>query len=190
MVLSDDLSESATTLMVLYLANLCYALPKRSLPASFPFMKDSLRLSNKDYGNFSAGFSLGYGLFKLIGGVMTDFVSAHRLFACGLMAASLLNCIFPQVINLMNEDFYDNVDKNGSIINDSSMVHIVWIFWTLNGVLQGVGGPALSKVVIQNFSSSRRSAIWSNLHSVRIKRKMICLIYYLIHVCRQIILDI
>lgn len=169
-------AESQTTmfpLWILYLTNLCYALPKRSLPASFPFMKESLGLINKDYGDISAGFSLGYGLFKLIGGVVTDFVSAQFLFSCGLLAASFLNFIFPHIalmiINgnqLSMEDPTDQFRQEATVVRDATLVRMIWIFWTLNGILQGVGGPALSKVVIQSISSERRNSIWSNLHAV------------------------
>lgn len=124
-------------------------------------MKDSLGLSNKDFGDFSAGFSMGYGIFKLIGGVMTDFVCAHFLFSCGLLAASLLNFAFPFVASLLlDETNSANPDR------DAYLIGLIWTFWSLNGILQGVGGPALSKVVIQSVDPQKRSLIWSNLHSV------------------------
>jgi len=128
----------------LYLSNIWYAVTKKSLAASVPLMKKEIGFTNKNLGECSANFSILYGSFKLIGGVMTDIFSANALFSLGLLFGSIINLVIP-------------------FIHDAKYISYIWGF---NGLLQGVGGPASSKIVLDNVPSNRKTTIWSNLLTV------------------------
>jgi sugar phosphate permease len=140
-----DETMSSIEVVVLYLNNLWYAILKRSLASSIPFMRKDLNFSNTDIGRCSSLFSILYGTFKLVGGVLTDIFPVSSVFNAGIIFGSLLNIAIPFVPN-----------KNW----------IIWL-WGLNGLLQGAGGPASTKLVIEYFPKHQRDVQWSNLLLVR-----------------------
>jgi sugar phosphate permease len=129
---------------ILHLSNLWYAILKKSLASSTPTMRDELLLHTRDIGDFSAIFSLGYGIFKLVGGVLCDIFPADQVFSMGIFLGSCINLLIP-------------------LSND---VLVIKGLWGLNGVLQGAGGPATSKIVIDYFPKERRMSTWSSLLNV------------------------
>jgi sugar phosphate permease len=48
---------------------------------------------------------------------------------------------------------------------------IIWL-WGINGLLQGAGGPSLSKLVIDFFPPKKRSSAWTSLLNVIIFHSM------------------
>lgn len=137
-------SRDFYTLLLLF-ANLNYALVKKPFSCSIPQMIVKLGLTKKDIGEFSASFTFLYALFKLVGGVLTDMLSGHLLFSGGLFLGGLINLIIP---------FFSDIPTLRSL-------------WAMNGLLQGSGGPALSKIAIVYFPSNCRSSTWSFLNTVR-----------------------
>eukprot|EP01039_Chlorochromonas_danica_P001868 gene1868-2044_t len=105
-------------------------------------MKKVFSLSPADIGRFSATFSIGYGLFKLVGGILTDYVPATTVFSLGLLFGSVINLTIPAL---------------------PSRLDLIQACWAMNGAVQGGGGPALSKVVIEEFPSEQRASTWSSL---------------------------
>jgi sugar phosphate permease len=139
-----DFKTETMSLLLLFLSNLWYAITKKSLSSAIPLMKQHIGFTNKNIGECSANFSLLYGSFKLIGGVLADIFPADFLFTLGLALGSLINLCIPIV-------------SQGQYIS---------YFWGLNGLLQGMGGPALSKVVMDHIPADRKAAVWSNLFTV------------------------
>eukprot|EP00981_Chlorochromonas_danica_P007833 scaffold1884_cov343-Ochromonas_danica.AAC.50 len=131
--------------IALYFGNLWYAVTKKSLSSSLPVMKKVFSLSPADIGRFSATFSIGYGLFKLVGGILTDYVPATTVFSLGLLFGSVINLTIPAL---------------------PSRLDLIQACWAMNGAVQGGGGPALSKVVIEEFPSEQRASTWSSLLTV------------------------
>lgn len=131
-------------IIALYFGNLWYAVTKKSLSSSLPVMKKVFSLSPADIGRFSATFSMGYGLFKLVGGILTDYIPATTVFSLGLLFGSIMNLAIPALPRL----------------------DLIQACWAVNGAVQGGGGPALSKVVIEEFPSDQRASTWSGLLTV------------------------
>lgn len=128
-------------LFLLHFGNLWYAVTKKSLAASTPMMRQELGLTPSHIGQFSASFSLCYGIFKLIGGLLTDIMPATMVYSLGLLLGSVINMLIPA-------------------LSDLSSIH--WC-WAINGAVQGGGGPSLSKVVIEQFPPGARASTWSSL---------------------------
>jgi len=121
--------------------NLFYSITKKSLSVALPLIKSSLLASNVDIGAISSKFSLSYGCSKLLGGVLSDIFPPSLLFNVGLFLGAALN------IGIL-------------LVSDAPSIGILWM---LNGMGQGIGGPALSKLVVTHFPSSVSSSVWSYL---------------------------
>jgi sugar phosphate permease len=134
----------SNSLVILYIGNLWYAVTKKSLSVATFSMKEDLGITAASIAQFSSSFSLTYGIFKLVGGLLTDIFPAGTLFSLGLLLGSIINLVIPFLPNLAT----------------------IQLAWSLNGLVQGGGGPALSKIVIEKFAVDRRASIWSNLLTV------------------------
>eukprot|EP01038_Epipyxis_sp_PR26KG_P006822 gene6822-9340_t len=134
-----------STFLPIFLANVQYAIIKRSFSASLPIMKDNLQLTKTHIGLISANFSLSYGLSKLCGGMMSDIFDPRLLFELGLLGGSLVNILIAVVV----------------VPSSYSSTTILSFFWMMNGILQGVGGPSLTKLVVVQFDRSIIGTVWS-----------------------------
>lgn len=123
------------------LGNIFYSIIKKSLSISIPVMKKTLQTTNIDIGNMSSQFSIAYGVFKLVGGVLSDIIPAYSLFILGLFLGSVVNLAMLFVVD----------------------IKAIIFLWMLNGMAQGAGGPALSKLVVVHFPASVSGSIWSYL---------------------------
>lgn len=92
-----------------------YSLLRKSLSVSVPLMRTSLNLTKTDVGNISTSFSITYGISKLVGGVVSDFLPADILFAAGLFLAALSNLLF----------------------SFSTNTNVLCFLWSMNGIVQG-----------------------------------------------------
>lgn len=127
-----------------------------------------LPITTVEIGAFSAAFSVGYGCFKFFGGILVDWFgrkekengsegrAANVLFVMGLLAGSVMNLFVPALARM----FANSVDSKHLLL------YGIQSCWFVNGAMQGVGGPALSKLVIQSIPAARRSEVWASLHSV------------------------
>lgn len=130
----------------LLIGNFFYSIAKKSLASSIPLLKRSLNVSKQDLGGMSSDFSLAYGVSKLVGGAMSDVLPPYILFTVGLFLGAFVNLSITGVTDIES----------------------IGYLWMLNGLGQGVGGPALSKVVVELFPSNVRASVWSSLTFVSI----------------------
>ena len=84
-------------------------------------------------GTISSWFSLSYGISKFIGGILSDALPSDILFTCSLLFASI------SLLGLA----YSN-----SLLSLS-------ILWSIHGLFQGVGGPALTRYVCDNYTNTK-----------------------------------
>lgn len=140
------MSTLSLALGILHVSNFWFAILKRTLSVSIPFMKAPFNLNVQDIGDCSSNFSICYGSFKLIGGIFSDYIPAEWVFSLGLLLGSAVNFAIAS-------------------ISGGKARFLVWL-WGMNGLLQGAGGPALSKMIIDFLPESSRSYTWSSLMNV------------------------
>lgn len=75
------------------------------------------------------GMSITYGLGQIINGRLGDIVNPKKLILCGLIAATVVNLIFPLF---------------------SSSVPMMVILWTINGFAQAMMWPPMVKILVAN----------------------------------------
>lgn len=125
----------------LLIGNFFYSIAKKSLSSSIPQLKMTLNVSKQDLGDMSSDFSLAYGVSKLVGGAFSDLLPPYVLYTVGLFLGAVANLAITAVTG----------------------IKAIGYLWMLNGLGQGVGGPALSRVVVDLFPANVRSTVWSNL---------------------------
>ena len=135
----------AVTFCLLTLGYATYSASRRSLTVAMPYLLKGQSISGfsmteLELGALSSAFSAAYGVSKFFGGVLSDFVSCGTLFAGGLVFAALANMLFAFPAN--------------------SFAFALFC-WGLNGAVQGVGWPALSKILLATWSKENRGLVWS-----------------------------
>ena len=148
-------------LLVLLLASqILYALLKTTLPVSLPYIsKDpTLTISKAQIGSIYTLFALTYGASKLVGGILSDgYVSCELLYGLGLFMGSIVNLMI-FFIPLSMFSVHENENET-----DSSFLYLIGGLWVINGMGQGIGGPALTKLITTMFDPSSVGFVWSTL---------------------------
>ena len=132
-------------MLSLLIGNFFYSVSKKSLPITNIHLETKMNATTVDLGNISSAFSAAYGISKLLGGILSDVLPPYHLFCVGLYLAGILNLAILFAVDIPT----------------------IYILWAINGLGQGVGGPALSKLVVQFFPTKVRSSTWGNLSFVR-----------------------
>ncbi|RYY87124.1 MFS transporter [archaeon] len=151
---------------LLYVGNMWYAVIKKSLASSTPLMQKELGITATDIGEFSASFSLCYGLFKLVGGLLSDIYPVCTLYSGCLLLGGMMNICIPMLYINKDKYTYTNNAHINSFRSMFSLIPMLKVCWSVNGVVQGAGGPALSKITIDFFPAQHRSRAWSALLTV------------------------
>ena len=140
----SDYKHHALTFCALTIGYATYSASRRSLPVAMPFLLSNSSagpgLTNVELGMLSSSFSIAYGLSKFFGGVLSDFVSCRALFTGGLLLAGICNALFAM---------------------PSSNFALLCFCWGMNGAVQGVGWPSLSKILLATWSKENRGLVWS-----------------------------
>ena len=113
-----------------------YTMTRKLVTVATPNIVTEQYLTKTQIGLLSSYFSLGYGVSRLIASVLTDFMSCRALFCGGLAAASFAIIAFGSVDNFT----------------------VLCICWGMCGVCQGVGWPALSRLLLDLFAPSPDSS--------------------------------
>jgi len=121
-------------------AQVLYAAIKKTLSVSAPYLLHSNWMSKLELGIISTNFSLAYGFSKLIGGILSDLFRPQLLFELGLVMGSAVNIIIAVVTP-------DGIQRSLFSIGN---------LWLLNGIAQGIGGPALNKMLVETFEPTSR----------------------------------
>lgn len=129
-----------TTFAFMWLAYGSYYLTRNSLAFAAPFMtKDAaLGITMAKVGGLLSMQTVAYAFSKFISGVLGAALSARVLLAGGLLATALCNAAFGL----------------------SSSYGFFLVFWGMNGLLQGIGAPACSRLLTNWFKSKERGTWW------------------------------
>jgi MFS transporter, OPA family, sugar phosphate sensor protein UhpC len=98
----------------------------------------TLGITMTDIGALTSLFPIMYGMSKFVSGVLGSRTSPRLLLAGGLMATAAMNIAFGYSTSM------------------------VWfsVFWSINGMLQGLGAPGCARILTSWFSSKERGTYW------------------------------
>eukprot|EP00803_Ostreobium_quekettii_P006103 evm.model.scf_363.4 EVM.evm.TU.scf_363.4 scf_363:31311-36976(+) len=118
----------------------CYYLTRNSLGFAAPVMvaDKSLNMDITNIGALTSIFPIFYGFSKFASGVLGARTPAHILLGSGLIATAAVNICFGFGTSL------------------------AWfsVFWAMNGLLQGLGGPCCARVLTNWWASGERGTYW------------------------------
>lgn len=131
----------------LFVGYAIYYFCRKNLSAAQPALIQDLGITKTQMGLVWSGLYLTYGVSKLVNGVLGDRANARYFMTIGLVASALLNIAFGFATGL------------GSLI----------VIWALNGWFQGMGWPAVARLLSQWFSPGERGRVfgaWNVSHQV------------------------
>lgn len=96
-------------------------------------------LENEQLGLILSSQNLAYAISKFLGGIISDRLSSRLLFSIGLLTSGLAAALFP-------------------VMDSVTMFTLIWF---LNGLAQGVGWPAIAKLLKNWFDPAELGTWWS-----------------------------
>ena len=122
-----------------------YYFCRKSFPSSTPNLISDNGLSKDDLGTISSSFAVAYGFSKFFNSILSDHVSARKMFSVGLVLSGLGCLLFPAAL--------------------SRSVPISAILWFMEGVIQGLGWAPCAKLLKVWYPPSQMGTWWSVLSS-------------------------
>jgi sugar phosphate permease len=122
----------------------CYYFCRKSFPSSIPNLIADNGLSKDDVGTISSSFAVSYGFSKFFNSVLSDHVSARKMFSVGLVMSGLGCLLFPFT---------------------TRSVPISATLWFAEGVIQGLGWAPCAKLLKVWYPPSQMGTWWSILSS-------------------------
>jgi len=135
---------------VLLTAMVGYALfyfVRKNLSVAMPLLNKDLGIEKADLGLFLTLHGLLYGVARFANGFLADRASARAFMAVGLAASALMNIFFGL----------------------GSAVVMLGLVWMLNGWVQGMGFPPVSRLMTHWFPPrelATKQSIWNTSHSI------------------------
>lgn len=96
-------------------------------------------LENEQVGLILSAHNLAYAISKFLGGIISDRLSSRMLFSSGLLISGLAAVLF-------------------SLVDSVALFTLAWF---LNGLAQGVGWPAIAKLLKNWFDPAELGTWWS-----------------------------
>jgi OPA family glycerol-6-phosphate transporter-like MFS transporter 4 len=96
-------------------------------------------LENEQVGLILSGQNLAYAISKFLGGIISDRLSSRLLFSAGLLTSGLAAVLF-------------------SLVDSVTLFTLAWF---MNGLAQGVGWPAIAKLLKNWFDPAELGTWWS-----------------------------
>lgn len=123
---------------VIFFGYAMFAYNRKGVSFAIPVLIEE-GLSNDQVGLILSSQNLAYAISKFLGGIISDRLSSRLLFSAGLLISGLAAVLFA--------------------IMDS--VPLFTLAWFLNGLAQGVGWPAIAKLLKNWFDPAELGTWWS-----------------------------
>jgi phosphoglycerate transporter family protein len=120
---------------------------RKNLSVAMPVMGKDLGITKTDLGLFLTLHGLLYGVARFANGFLADRSNARTFMVVGLAASAMMNVFFGL----------------------SSTVLALGIIWMLNGWVQGMGFPPISRLMTHWFPPKElatKQSIWNTSHSI------------------------
>lgn len=120
---------------------------RKNLSVAMPLMQQQLGLSKSSLGLILTLHGLVYGVSKFLGGIAADRANARVFMALALLASAVVNVFFGLSTSLL----------------------FLGIFWTINGLFQGLGYPPCARLLTHWFSPKElatKMSLWNASHTL------------------------
>lgn len=120
---------------------------RKNLSVAMPIMETRLGISKPLLGMILTLHETIYGLSKFLNGMLADRANARVMMGMALIISAILNLLF----------------------GISTSVIFLAVFWTLNGIFQGMGYPPCARLLTHWFSPKElatKMSIWNASHTI------------------------
>ena len=131
------------TLLSLVVGWFLYYACRKTFSSTMPHLMTHRSFTKEDLGLIASSFSVSYGIWKLLFGIIADHVNARKLFSTGLLLSGISVVLFSL----------------------GRSVFLCCIFWFIQGVVQGLGWPAALKLLKAWCSQDTLGLWWSIVSS-------------------------
>ena len=169
--------------LLLSMSYFLYGMMRKSIPVSTPMLLSNMEFTKSDIGLLSASFGVGFGVSKVIGGVICDCYSCKLILVIGVLTASLstlsvllilpngYTCERDQSVGVMSAlvtDMMTVLEPVRDMVGILQLGRQGWfrVLWFCHGFAQGVGWPAIASLIYDNFDVIGRGTVWSIISSV------------------------
>lgn len=118
-----------------------YYFTRRSFTFAMPGLMEDLGFDKSQLGILATTLAITYGLSKFLSGILADKSNPRYFMAIGLFLTGLCNIFF----------------------GFSSSLWVFVMFWGANGLFQGFGWPACTRLLTDWYSNSERGSWWSSV---------------------------
>lgn len=125
------------TLFSLVVGWFLYYACRKTFSSTMPHLMAHRGFSEEDLGLIASSFSVSYGIYKLLFGIVADHVNSRKLFSTGLLLSGL--CVV--------------------LMSFGKSTLLCCIVWFLQGIAQGFGWPAALKL-LKAWCSPETLGIW------------------------------
>ena len=122
-----------------------FYLVRKNLSVAMPMLRSDLGLTNTQLGSILTLHGVCYGISKFANGFFADRCNARTMMSIGLAASALLNLWF----------------------GSASVAFVLAVSWMLNGWVQGMGFPPVSRLMVHWFPPrelATKMSIWNVAH--------------------------
>lgn len=123
---------------VIFFGYAMFAYNRKAVSFAIPKLLEE-GIENEHLGLILSSQNLAYAISKFLGGIISDKLSSRVLFSSGLLVSGLAAVLFSSV----------------------NSVTLYTLTWFLNGLAQGVGWPAIAKLLKNWFEPSELGTWWS-----------------------------
>ena len=136
---SSVLNGLLPTLLAMVFGWFLYMLCRKTFSSTMPHLTYNAGFTKDQLGTIASSFSMAYGVSKFLGAMVSDHADPGLLFSLGLFLTGLTTLAFPL----------------------SSTVPYCSTVLFLQGVVNGVGWPAVAKILKVRFPPQRVGLWWS-----------------------------
>lgn len=126
--------------VTMFVGYACYGYNRKGVSLALPKLMEE-GLKKEHAGLIVSCQNLAYAVSKFAGGILSDQLSARRLFSCGLILSGIATLLF----------------------GSANSIGLFCTYWFLNGFAQGAGWPSCAKIIRQWYHPSQFGTWWSIL---------------------------
>jgi len=157
------------TIIVTMIGYAVFYLVRKNFSLAMPGLTADFGISKTQLGLFLTLNGVIYGLSRFVIGVITDRSSARKVLSLGLFLCGLVNILFGCSDHIAGW-FISLAGKAGSgVAVTSILVYVMGVLWLINGFLQGMGIPPITKTLTQWIHPKElatKMSMWNMSHSI------------------------